>query len=305
MLTLVLLVILLISGAFAQCSNVRVDLQTDGFPRDNAWTLRDRNGRIVAQRGGFTRVGQLEREIVCLADGEYNFQLTDSVGDGLLAHPRGYYEIAIRGQTRLKTMGGAFRTISHTIRVGFNPRLTSRETDWLNSHNIRRRDWHGRFGQAYRPLRWAPSLARDAQSWANTLLQRTTTCHLTASDHARTSQGENMASNVGTGSWGAFPPAEDIVRRFVDREEFLVWPRNSHLTQALWWSTGYLGCADASRTLENGANCHIFVCRYTRPGNCDVGSNTNLQEDPHAYNAMLMDDLRSRCPELVPEEGIF
>jgi hypothetical protein len=223
-----------------------------------------------------------------------------------MAAPMGHIQVTIDGHVRLKERGGAFTSLSRTIKVGYNPSLSTTQRQYLDSHNRRRQDWHRRLGKTYRPLKWAPSLANDAQNWANTLRDRTTTCHLTNSDHASgTNSAENMASNFGTGSWGAKPTPDQIVGRFVDREENLQFNRNSHLLAALWWSTGYVGCGESFKVLSNGDNCHIQVCRYQRTGVCDVRSLTNLATDPHGYQAMMTDDLNSRCGAFFPREGVF
>ena len=54
---------------------------------------------------------------------------------------------------------------------------------------------------------------------------------------------------------------------WVESEIDLDPPENGHLTQVLWRATTWVGCADAS----NG-DYHIQVCRYARPGNCNLGS---------------------------------
>jgi hypothetical protein len=77
--------------------------------------------------------------------------------------------------------------------------------------------------------------------------------------------GENMASNVGTGSWGQPRTPEEILVRWVDKE--VNTNEKAHLTQALWRSSKYLGCGTATKA-HNGGNCHVQVCRYARPGKC-------------------------------------
>ena len=75
--------------------------------------------------------------------------------------------------------------------------------------------------------------------------------------------GENMASNLGTGSWGEKRSPEEILVRWVDKETNT--KEKAHLTQALWRSSKFVGCGTASKA-HNDGNCHVQVCRYARPG---------------------------------------
>jgi hypothetical protein len=50
------------------------------------------------------------------------------------------------------------------------------------------------------------------------------------------------------------------------------WPASGHMTQVLWRATTHVGCGEAVKTMSGGKTCRIQVCRYARPGNCDMGS---------------------------------
>jgi len=139
-----------------------------------------------------------------------------------------------------------------------------RETLWLEAHNTRRKQWHEREGTTYVPLRWSDGLASHALIWAqheNFKLNH---------DHD-TEEGENLARNCGTGSWGEMYHPDDVLIRWVEREIDLNPPKNLHLTQVLWRPTKYMGCADAMREYDDGTRCHVQVCRYVRTGNCNFG----------------------------------
>jgi hypothetical protein len=77
--------------------------------------------------------------------------------------------------------------------------------------------------------------------------------------------GENLASNLGSGSWGKLREPEDILVRWVEKEVDVGWPKNAHLTQALWRASTHVGCDVASKSWNDGM-CHVQVCRYARPG---------------------------------------
>lgn len=123
---------------------------------------------------------------------------------------------------------------------------------------------------------------------------------------------ENIARNVGSGGWGQLYSPDKILGRFVEREEgrgkrqikrFLTISDNilvrsslgkewydfriassclryisssqlGHLTNAIWYASRYVGCAEANKSymvkkangIENEHNCRIQVCRYSKPG---------------------------------------
>ena len=86
-------------------------------------------------------------------------------------------------------------------------------------------------------------------------------------DH--TTYGENLASNLGTGSWGKLKPPEERLQRWVDKEATVGWHDNAHLVQALWRATRYIGCHDAAKDHFGPTGkgvCHVQVCRYAMTG---------------------------------------
>ena len=141
--------------------------------------------------------------------------------------------------------------------------MTDRDRQYLNSHNTRRKVWHERYNKAYVPLKWDNSLKAEAKVWAETLLA---SCGKGVYHDPNTKYGECATANQGTGSFGQLHTTDQIVRRFVEREENWQPPQNSHLTQVLWRSTKYVGCAEASKGMGQGKTCHTQVCRYARPG---------------------------------------
>jgi hypothetical protein len=94
------------------------------------------------------------------------------------------------------------------------------------------------------------------------------------SDHGsdNTVYGENLASNLGSGSWGQLREPELILVRWVDKEADVGWPENAHLVQALWRASTYVGCDVASKSWKDGM-CHVQVCRYARPGMSHLHTN--------------------------------
>ncbi|KAL3779900.1 hypothetical protein ACHAW5_003630 [Stephanodiscus triporus] len=161
---------------------------------------------------------------------------------------------------------------------------------WLHAHNIRREEWHTRYGKTYVPLKWSNVLEAQATAYAQDMLS---TCG-DVPVLGKTEYGKNLARNTGTGRWGSFRKPEDILIRWVDREADFGWPGNAHLTQALWRATKYVGCGVASKSWNDGNGmCHTQVCRYARPGNCNMAA--------YQSNQMLKDD--SPCLPACPPDG--
>lgn len=81
-----------------------------------------------------------------------------------------------------------------------------------------------------------------------------------------------MAGHQTTGIIELEQTPEDVVERWVEGEEGLIWPGNIHLTQVLWRPTTHVGCAMASRSKSGGegGTCATQVCRYARPANCNM-----------------------------------
>ena len=157
---------------------------------------------------------------------------------------------------------------------------------------------HKRYGKEYVPLKWSSSLKASSETWANVLLK--SSCSKLYHDRDNKLYGENLASNTGTGSWAALPRTDDIVKRFVEREEDWVWPDNAHLTQVIWRGTEHVGCFDANTTLSSGATCRVQVCRYSRAGNCNMQSFNDGSEE-WWMNATMQDE--SNCGAECPTEG--
>jgi pathogenesis-related protein 1 len=123
------------------------------------------------------------------------------------------------------------------------------------------------------PMKWSPSLAKSAATWADHLADEQN-CKMR---HAKeTGQGENLfwASAV---SWSdgrkevqAVTPAH-VVKSWASEEADYDYANNScrpgkacgHYTQIVWKTTNQVGCA--KRTCSDKAQ--VWVCRYLPPGN--------------------------------------
>jgi hypothetical protein len=197
-------------------------------------------------------------------------------------------------------LGLSLSCLSHPCEATKNPptALTAIDQSYLDAHNKRRKQWHTDNGVSYVPLKWSKSLKRSAKRWAIQLRQEVCVdgggiYH----DPDNQNEGENIAATMGSGSWGKKPPAEKILTRYAEREIGKPGSQKGHLTQAIWRATHYVGCAEASHDHGNGKKCHISVCRYIKPGNCNMGDWSKWKE------RMLAKD--SPCGPACPREGCF
>ena len=100
--------------------------------------------------------------------------------------------------------GGSFnKEVVASIVVGFDPHglMTERDRQYLEAHNIRRKEWHEQYNKTFVPLVYSPMLAADAKAWAEELLW---SCGVVGIEHEGTNNfGEHLAKNTGDPkTWG-------------------------------------------------------------------------------------------------------
>ena len=164
---------------------------------------------------------------------------------------------------------------------------TDDSNEWLVAHNKRREKFHAKYGVTYTPLMWSSDLETSAQEYAEKLA--TIPGCVTVGGYEEDSYGgENLAAN-----WGSNAPRtpDQVLKYWADDEEPLGYEKFKHFTQVVWRATHYVGCGQVSK--GNG-NCHIQVCRYLRPGNCEM-SEDDWQLKTFAEN--------SSCGPICPEGG--
>mmetsp|Transcript_4950 Transcript_4950/g.7069 ORF Transcript_4950/g.7069 Transcript_4950/m.7069 type:complete len:382 (-) Transcript_4950:401-1546(-) len=159
--------------------------------------------------------------------------------------------------------------------------LNEEEQAWLDEHNERRQKYHDMYERSYVPLKWNKILAKTAKEFAKEL---SINCDL--SHDKEFDGGENLAW-----SWGSENDIHDVLYRWTEKEHDgnsekigIVEASNSkdagnmdafshgHFSQVVWRSTTELGCGHASNL---GKKCTIQVCRYSKPGNCNLFCNQN------------------------------
>jgi len=253
---------------------VRYTLQTDKYGYETNMAITMNGG--VRMKMASNVAGPNEQKSVeqCLPAGHYKIKIDDI--DGVCCrHGQGFIKLFVNSELLLD--GGSFTgSLSHEFKLGFDwiGSMSERDCEWWWAHDYRRRDWHTRCYQgkycnkSYRHLKWSPALKADAKVYAEKLLG---TCATTGIKHDETAYGENLAKNKGNGKWGEKYDADLVTSRFVDKEEFWGWNRNAHLTQAMWYSTRYVGCAESVKNMGNNRMCRMQVCRYAKAGNCMMG----------------------------------
>ena len=108
------------------------------------------------------------------------------------------------------------------------------------------------------PLVWSDNLARVAQEWANTLLEKKQFVH-----RPKSKLGENLYQIEGAKS-----TPKEVVDRWASESTNFNYKSNKchgvcgHYTQIIWSGTKEAGCAVA-----RGGNREVWVCEYNPPGN--------------------------------------
>jgi hypothetical protein len=287
------------------CYDTQVYLKIDKFGKETSFKITKNGNTIFEDEKSLDSYEDNTFDIGCLQPGDYTLTVTDI--DGLCCrNGEGEFKLIVDGVDLFS--GGRFTgSDSHDFKIGYDwgQGMQSRDWEYLLAHNERRQDYHTRCNdrycnKKYRPLKWSTGLAADAQVYANSLLD---SCDDTGIVHETgIEQGENLAKNKGFGEWGQLYPADKIVKRFVDNEAEWSWTHNAHLTQALWYATRYLGCAESVKTMNDGSTCRMQVCRYAKAGNCEMGKYDSHTWPNHEI-PMMMDD--SQCGPVCPPEGCY
>lgn len=290
---------------------VQIILKADKFGEETTVTVRRSGGNVVLNMPAVVSSNSQQSREDCLPQGKYTVAVNDL--DGVCCrYGQGFYKVLVDGNEVIK--GGAFQgQEKNNFYAGYDwiSSMTERDCEWWWAHDYRRRDWHTRCytgklstspqnwycNKTYRHLRWSNELKATAKDYAQRLLS---TCDTVGIKHDKTEEGENLAKNKGSGTWGVLRSSEAVTVRFVDKEEFWGWNRNAHLTQAMWRPSQYIGCAESVKDMGGNRMCRFQVCRYARAGNClmgqyDSGSGNNWMKP------MMADE--SPCPPQCPGGG--
>ena len=98
------------------CTDVTVTINLDNYPEETSWTITDANGAVVASGGtyGSQPDGSTVTATECLADGCYDFTISDSYGDGICCgYGNGSYTVTDANGNTLAS-GGNFGSSENT-----------------------------------------------------------------------------------------------------------------------------------------------------------------------------------------------
>lgn len=132
-----------VSGRIGSCSSSErlftLTLTTDDHGEENSWYLKNSQGTTYLKNSRTYSKRDTDTAEVCLPSGtKYIFTIVDTYGDGLI--DPGYYKVYVDGE--LAFSGGKnFKSRSHELNL-VPQAMTSRDQDWLNSHNSRRQLWY-------------------------------------------------------------------------------------------------------------------------------------------------------------------
>lgn len=280
---------------------ITINAQADKNADELSWRIVKKDVNQVVGRSSALMAFSPVSKKVCLPPGEYNFEMRDTYGDGMCCGSgKGFFQVLLDG--REVARGGHFTfTKSLTIQVNppFERNMSDRDRQWLDSHNTRRGKYHAEFGKSYVPLKWSPQLAAEANEWAKELLGG---CDTKGIKHEPSIEaGENLAKNRGSGSFGNKYSTENILTRWVEKERYLGYPANAHLTQVLWRGSKYVGCGEASKSWRRG-NCRVQVCRYLSAGNCNMKH--HKASIGNNWKTPMLED-NSRCGPTCAPEGCY
>eukprot|EP00581_Thalassiosira_minuscula_P004934 CAMPEP_0183743034 /NCGR_PEP_ID=MMETSP0737-20130205/65009_1 /TAXON_ID=385413 /ORGANISM="Thalassiosira miniscula, Strain CCMP1093" /LENGTH=611 /DNA_ID=CAMNT_0025978637 /DNA_START=577 /DNA_END=2412 /DNA_ORIENTATION=+ len=263
---------------------VDIEVVTDRFASETSYTFKSlATGRVYIEKNeGELGNEQTYKDTECVPDGRYELKVVDpfqGIQEG------GYYSVTVDGQEVMygTTFQGGSDT--HIIHVGFEPQMTPRERQWLNSHNQRRRDFYQEEGVPFKKLVWSNKLAEDASQWVDRILP---TCKITRQQGLE--EGENISARTSVGQRDEGPEA--ILYRWADAKQGKGYPGNQSMTQVFWKATRYVGCSEKSLRRQSGTWCYVTICRYARAGNCA------MRQYPDWKSATLTD--RTGCGPSCP-----
>lgn len=78
--------------------NLKMDVTTDNFGSENTWIILDKDTNVVANGGPYNNDenGVLNTDIICLSEGCYTLEFTDSYGDGMCCEfGAGFFNLSV------------------------------------------------------------------------------------------------------------------------------------------------------------------------------------------------------------------
>jgi len=244
---------------------VVVEVVTDRFGEETSYSFSGEKDTLLS-KGLESESLESERtytDTLCLDKGDYVFEINDTFQGLCCRDGKGSYSVTVDGEEVV--YGGKFGdpSVSHQIKVGYEPSMLTQDIEWLDGHNVRRKKFHEDNDTEYRPLVWSPKLAKEAADWADVIIEND--CII--SRETGLQEGENLSARKSGGPRTTEGPG-GILERWSDKKEDKSYPNNQSHTQVVWRGSRYLGCSNKMSVAEAGRRCYVSVCRYTRAGNC-------------------------------------
>lgn len=133
---------------------VKLEIKTDKWGGDTSWEVA-KDGKTLLRSDKDYGPDETDVTHFCLAKGSsYDFILRDKVGDGMCcSHGEGYFKVSLEEEDeswREIISGGTFRSKELTYVINLKEaKMTTRDIEWLDSHNRRREKWHTEYRKTY------------------------------------------------------------------------------------------------------------------------------------------------------------
>lgn len=105
-------------GSGPSCSDVSLSITFDNYPEETSWEITNSGGSVVASGGTYASQpdgSTLNIAVGCLADGCYDFTITDAYGDGICcAFGNGSFTLTNSSSGATLASGGSFTTSDTT-----------------------------------------------------------------------------------------------------------------------------------------------------------------------------------------------
>jgi hypothetical protein len=142
---------------------------------------------------------------------------------------------------------------------------SSRQSDWIKTHNAARKKYQVQYGGTYAPIKWSNSLKNKAAALAKSMAQ-TNNC-----DYIPPSSSDYGVNYYKTMMMATKPAVSAVMTNWEKTlkkkdGKAASYPANGPMTQVLWSSTGYVGCAEA-RNSDSSNWCYATVCLYAKVSN--------------------------------------
>ena len=286
---------------------LEVEMITDNWVKEDATSLVlvDADTEVVVLSYGVDdpmKKFTTYNDALCVPKGKYLLTISDSLG-GLDGEGTGW-SVKIKGVEILDGKRFEGTSISYTILAGYEvENMTETDMKWLDEHNGRRRTFHREHNTTFKELVWSEGLYQSAMSSAVSI---TPTCKPANDINKGDGWGYNaIVVKKAFENPDVIGPKNSLVS-WVDRAQNRD-PPGSTFYSAMWRATRYIGCAtlveqmdpESEGAIDKDGNllyCHVSICKYARPGSCDVNGENWLEKT-------LAD--RSGCGESCPMDGCY